>query len=124
VPVDVVRETVDVLEELPPEAGLPDPRHTGHGHQVGPPLIRAGVEQLLDQAELPRASDERRFQSRRPELPAAERDDAQGMMEVERLRLAFDLVGSGRLVLDRGIGGVPGRFGHEDTPRRGGRLHA
>src|SRR5438067_13752637 len=37
-PIDVVRQTVDVLEELPAETRLPDPRHAGHGHQV-----RAGI---------------------------------------------------------------------------------
>ena len=58
-PIDVVRQTVDVLEELPAEARLPDPRHAGRGHQMRATLICARVEQLLDQAELPLASDER-----------------------------------------------------------------
>ena len=62
VPPDVLDQAVDVLEELPGEAGLADARRPDDRDQPGPALAGGGVEQLLEQAQLVVAADERRLQ--------------------------------------------------------------
>ncbi len=54
---------VDVLEELPRQAALADPGLAGDRVQAHAPLARVAVEQVLEQAELGIAADERRLEA-------------------------------------------------------------
>src|SRR5262245_37085169 len=75
VPVEQLLESVHVLEELPADAALADAGDAGHLDEVGPPLVRAGVEQVFDEPQLAAAPDERGLQAiGTHQAPAAGRD--------------------------------------------------
>ena len=59
VPPDGLEQPVDVLLELPGQPGLADAADALDRDQPGPALLRGGVEQLLDQAQLPLPAGER-----------------------------------------------------------------
>ena len=89
------------------------------------PLVRAGVEELLDQAQLAVAADERR--PRGPadfSAPRAPRDDAQRPPERHEPVLPLQLVRARVLVDDRLLGRAPGRLADEHGARLGRRLDA
>ena len=66
------------FEELPGEAALADARGTDDRHQARAPLPAGGVEQVLEQAQLVVAADERRLEGVRAAPAAALGHDAQG----------------------------------------------
>jgi hypothetical protein len=68
--------SLSITEELPGQARLADAPDPAHREQVGPAVLGARVEEILQQAELPVAPDERRLQADRSELAAAQGDDA------------------------------------------------
>ena len=121
-PVGRLRQAVDVLVELPAEPRLSDPRDPGHGYELRPPLLGAGVEEVLDLAELALAADERRLEPLRLELAAHSRDDPQGPPERHLAVLALQLEPSRVLVDDRALGRPPRRLAHEHRARLGDRL--
>ena len=103
-PVGDERQAVDVLEELPGEAALADPRETDDRDEVCRAIIGDAVEGLFDEAQLAVAADERRFQSLGLERTTCAGDDPQGAEEREEALLALKLVRAGVLVGDRLLG--------------------
>ena len=103
-PPDRLGEPVDVLEELPRQTRFPDPGEADDREQPRRPLLAGRVQELLEQAQLAVATDERRFQAGRPQRPAARRHDTQRAPETLRLGFALELVRPGVLVHDRGLG--------------------
>src|SRR5437763_1968684 len=77
---------------------------TGDRNDVSGARLRGGVEEVLQQPELPAAADERRLQPGGAERPAATRDDPVGAEQRDRLRLSLQLVDARVLVRDRGVG--------------------
>ena len=119
VPPDGVDEAVEVLEELPREAGLPDPARSDHAHEAGPALAARRLEQVLELAELLVPADERRLERVAPVPPAALGDHADGAPRRDRRRLALERLLAGVLEHDRARCRPRGRLAHEDGP--GGR---
>src|SRR5204863_8168566 len=74
VPVDVADQPVDVALELRREPCLADPGDPDDRDELRPALVARGVEEALDQAQLPLAADERRLETGRAALAAARRD--------------------------------------------------
>ena len=124
VPPDVLGQAVEVLRELPGEAGLADPGLADHRHEAGPALPPGGREQVLEQAELLVAADERRLEGLAPVAPAAPGDDADGAPGGDRGRLARQRLVARGLEGDRARCGPPCRLAHEHRPGRRGRLEA
>ena len=96
-PADRLEHAVDVLQELPGQAALADPGRPGHRHEAGATLARRRVEEVLEQAQLVVAADERRLE-RLPSGPAppALGHDAQGTPGRHRGGLALeDLLAAG-----------------------------
>ena len=124
VPVDDLGQAVEVLVELPGQPRLADPRDPGHRDQVGPPLLGAGMEQVLDLAQLAVAADERRLEPLGLECAAGARDNPHGPPEGVQSRLALELVGAGALVDDRRLGGAPGRLARQHLAGLGEGLDA
>ena len=73
VPVDGLGDAVEVLVELPREPRLADAGDAGHRDEVRLLLVRGGVEELLDLAQLAVAADERRLEALRLERAAQAR---------------------------------------------------
>ena len=89
VPPEVVGEPVHVLLELPGEPRLADPGDPEDRDEVRLALLRAGVEELLDQPQLAVAADEGRLE-RRPILrPAARRPIPAARARAAPARLPF-----------------------------------
>ena len=123
-PPDVERQPVDVLLELPREPRLADPADPGDEDEMRPALLRARLEEILDDAELALASHERRLEPGRAPFAAAVGDDAKRPEEPHRLRLALELVLAGVLVGDRRLASAARRLADENRARLGGRLDA
>src|SRR4051794_19089596 len=85
-------------------------------------LLGRAVEELLEQAELAVAPDERWFEAGRPSLAAAVRDHALCPPELRRFALALQLVGPCVLVGDRGVAGPASQVTDQDRSGLGGRL--
>jgi hypothetical protein len=113
-PPDVVNQAVDVLLELPREPGLADAGDADHRDEARAPIVRGRVEQILDEPELPAATDERRLEPDRTTLAAPRRDDSRRTPEPDRLRFPFQLVRTRVLVDDRRLRRSLGRFADED----------
>ena len=60
-PVDVGRNAVDVLLQLPREAALPDPGNPDHRGEAGAAIAGCRVQQVLEELQLLIAADERRL---------------------------------------------------------------
>ena len=88
------------------------------------PLVGAGVEELLDLAQLAVAADERRLEAGRLQRAARAGDDAQRPPERRQPHLPLQLVAAGVLVGDRLLGRAAGRLADEDGARLGERLDA
>ena len=86
VPVDVLADPVDVLEELPGEPALADAALAGDGQEAHAPLARGGVQEVLEQAQLVVATDERRLDALAPALAAALGDDPERPPRRDRAR--------------------------------------
>jgi hypothetical protein len=117
-------DAVQVLEELPREPALTDPGDAGHGDQVRAALALRVVEEVLDQAKLPLAADERRLESLRLERPACPGDDPERAPERDEARLPLQLVRPGALVDDRRLCRAPRRVADEYLAWLRDRLHA
>ena len=113
-PPDVVNEAVDVLLELPGQARLADACYTHHRDEARAPIVRGPVEQILDEPELPAATDEWRLEPDRATLAAPRRDDSRRTPEPDRLRFPLQLVRTRVLVDDRRLRRSLGRFADED----------
>src|SRR5207248_54665 len=92
VPVDGVGEPVEVLVELPREPRLPDPGDPEDRDEMGGLLVCGSVEEILDEAQLPVAPDERRLETRRLERTATAGCDAERAEKLRGLLLAFQLM--------------------------------
>ena len=92
VPPDVLGDTVEVLDELPAEPRLADPRRPDDRHQPRTPLAARRLEQVLEEPDLVVATDERRLEA----LPGATTvplaDDAQRPPGGDRAGLALQLL--------------------------------
>ena len=106
-------EPVEVLLELPGEARLADPGDPDDRDQVRLALLGAGVEELLDQAQLAVAADERRLEADRLLRAAAAATTRERAPERARLGLPLQLVRAGVLVGDRRLGRPPRRLADE-----------
>ena len=85
----------------------------------GPLLAPGGVEQVLEQAELVVAADERRLEASRMRLrPPALGDDPQRAPGGDRAGLALEHLLAGRLERDRLLGRALGRLADEDGAGR------
>src|SRR5262249_46287848 len=76
-PVDEVDEPCDVLLEPPRDPRLAHSADADDGDEMRPTLVCTGVEEILDQAQLALATDERRLEARRLQRPAAGGRDAE-----------------------------------------------
>ena len=115
-------DAVDVLEELPGEAALADARLARDRDEPDPALARRRVEQVLEQAQLRVAADERRLEALVATAAAALRDDPQGAPRGDRRGLALEQLLAGRLVRDRVRRRALGLLADEHGARRGDRL--
>ncbi len=119
VPPDAFDHAVDVLEELPRQPALADPGLAGDRDEPGALLAGGGVEEVLEEAQLLVATDERRLEPVAPAEALALADDAEGQPGGHRQLLALqDLVGDG-LEGDRAGRGSLGRVADEDRAGRG-----
>ena len=116
VPPDRVDDAVEVLVELPRQARLADAGDAGDRDELGAPVVRRGVEEVLDQLQLALAADERRLQAGRLERTRAAGDDPQSPEERHGLGLALELVQAGFLVRDRLLGRALRRLADQDVP--------
>src|SRR2546423_13048121 len=62
-PVDLLREAVDIFFELPGQPRLPDPRLPQDRDQSGTLLTRRGMKEVLEQAKFLLATHERSFEA-------------------------------------------------------------
>ena len=122
-PVDVAHQPVDVALELRREPRLADPGDPENRDEPRPALVARGVEEILDQAQLPLPAHKRRLETGCAALAAARRDHPRGSPERHRLRLALELVRARVLVGDRGLARAPGALSDEHGAGRRGRLH-
>ncbi len=122
VPPDVLDKAVEVLRELPGQAGLADAGRSEDRDQAGPLLPAGGVEQLLEQAQLVGPTDEGCFQGLAPVASPALRHDAQRPPGGDRNSLALERLLAGRLERDRAARRPLGRLAHEDRSRLGSAL--
>ena len=124
VPPDAFDDAVDVLEELPRQPALADPGLARDRDEPGALLAGGGVEEVLEQAQLLVATDERRLEPVAPAETLALADDAQGEPGRHRQLLALqDLVGDG-LEGDRAGRGSLGGVADEDRAGRAPRSGA
>ncbi len=113
VPVHLLDDPVEVLVELPDQPRLAVAGDPDHRHEVCTPIVRAAVEEVLDQLQLAIAPDEGRLEAGRLQRAAAGRDDPQRAPQVDRLRLPLQLVLPGALVDDCLLGRPPGGIADE-----------
>ena len=118
VPVHVAGEAVDVLLELPREPRLADPGDPDDRDEAGLPLVARGVEEILDQAQLSVAADERGLEAGGTSLAPPRRDHPRRAPERHRLRLALQLVLARVLVGDRRLARTPRPLADENGSRR------
>ena len=123
-PQNVSGEAVDVLEELPGEAGLADARDAGDEHESSRTALSRDVEELLDEVKLVVATNEGSFQDSRTLRTGDRGDDPGRLEEVNRLGLAFQLVLAGVDIRDRRHAGSTGHLLDVAAPRRCSRLDA
>ena len=123
-PPDAFLEPVHVLEELPAEPGLADACDPRDRDEVRALLVGGRVEELLDEPQLPVATDERRLEPGRLERSASAGGDAESTPERHGLVLALELVGPGGGVGDCRLRRALRRLADEHGPGLGGRLDA
>ena len=117
-------KAVEILVELPGQAGLADAGDAHDRDQVGLPVVGAREEQLLDGPQLAIAPDERRLQPLGLQGSARSGDHPNRAPERDGFDLALELVGSGIFVHDDRVGGPLRGLPHEHGPRLGDRLDA
>ena len=114
VPPDVAGEPVDVLLELPGEAGLADAADPDDRDEVRPAVFGGGVVELLDEPQLAIAPDERRLETAGLRRSADEADDPHRLPELDRLGLALERVAARVLEDDGGFRRALRRLADED----------
>ena len=119
---DGVDQAVDVLQELPGQAGLADPGRADDRDESGPAIPARRVEQILDLAELVVAADERGLEPLRAVPAASLGHDPEGTPGRHRAGLALEDLIAGLLEDDRGRCRPLGRLADEDGPGRRDRL--
>ncbi len=124
VPVDGLRDAVEVLVELPAETRLADSRDASDRDEVRLLLVRGRVEQLLDLAQLAVAADERCLEAVRLERATETRDDSLCSPKRGQALLALELERARLLVDDRPLRRAARGVAHIDRTRLGDRLHA
>ena len=125
VPVDVLADAVDVLEELPRQPALADAALAGDREEPDAALARRRVQEVLEQAELVVATHEGRLDALAPALPAALGDHPERPPRRDRCGLALQELLAGRLEGDRpGRGPFRGVSPTRTRPRRRHRLEA
>ena len=117
-------DAVEVLEELPAEPRLADARGADHRHEAGPPLAAGRVEQVLEQAELDVAADERGLERVGAAAPPALGHHAQCAPRGDRRALAAQRLLARGLKGDRSVGGSLRRLAHEHGSGGGGCLES
>jgi hypothetical protein len=110
VPEDGIREPVDVVEELAAQPRLADPRLSRDRHQPRRAALERAVKQLLDQAQVAVATDERRVQPLLALRPADAAEDAGRAPQAQWIGLSLDHVLAGVLVRDRRRGQLSGHL--------------
>src|SRR5207302_6565183 len=124
VPVDCLGDPVEVLVELPPESRLPYSGDAGHRQEARLALVRAGVEEVLDRAQLAVASYERRLETVRFQRSAQTGHDAQCPPQRREAVFALQLERA-RLLEDDGVlGRTPRRLADVHRAGRRARLDA
>ena len=116
VPQDRLDDPVEVLRQLPDEPALARTGDADDGHDPRPSLATGCVEQVLEQAELAVAAEERRLQLVAPSAAAAFGDDAERAECRHRRFLALEDLLPRRFERDRLVGGTLGRLADEDGP--------
>ena len=124
VPPRLLGEAVLVLLELPGEPRLADPGDPHDRNELCSPLVCRRVEELLDEPELALAAHERRFEARRAQGTRAPGDHAQRLEELNRLRLALQVVRACVVVGDCSLAGPLRGLSDEDGSGLGGGLDA
>jgi hypothetical protein len=122
VPRHLLDEAVDVLLELPRNPGLADAGDADHGDEVRLALLAGRMKELLDEAQLAVAADERRLEAVGPERAATRGEDAHRPREPLGLGSSLQRLLAGVLVGERGLGRAPRRLADEDRARLGRRL--
>jgi hypothetical protein len=123
-PEDLRGDPVDVLLELPRQAGLPHAGLPGHEHELRLALALRALGRVDDDGELASAPDEGRLQPDAAPRSAHAGHDAQRRPGVHRLLAPLDLVAAGVLVGDGGLGGAAGDVVDEHAPGGGDGLEA
>ena len=113
-------DPVDVLVEFPAQPGFADPGDANHGDEVSLALLGAGVEQILDETQLPVPADERRLEPFRFLRASDHCHDAERAPQPHRFRLAPQRMLAGVRIHDSRLGCAPG--GLADEHRSGRRL--
>ncbi len=124
VPVRVLDDPVDVLEELPRQPRLADAGRTDDRHQAQAGLAPGREEQVLQETQLVIPTDERRLEALRPVPSPDLGHDAQRPPRRDRRRLALEGLLADRLERDGPAGGSLGRLTDQDRSRRCHRLEA
>jgi hypothetical protein len=124
VPPDGLRDAVDVLEEFPGETGLADAREADDGQQARRLLLSRRMQRFLQQSQLAISADERGLQTGWAQCTARRGDNVARAPQALRLGLAFELVHSGVVVDDRGLGCPAGRVADVNSSRLGDGLDA
>ena len=120
VPPHGVHETVRVLQELPGEPRLPDPRRPDDRDEARPVLAGRRVKQILEKPEFVGATDKGSFERLRAVASSDLGDDSKGPPGGDRRSLALEgLVACGHEG-DRPRCGALRRLPDEHRPRGGG----
>ena len=117
VPPDLLDQAIEVLRELPGQAGLADARRPDDRDEAGAPFPAGGVEQVLEQPELVIAPDEGCLEGVRAALATAFGNDPKGAPRGDRGGLALELPIADRLEGDGATRGAFGGLPHQDSCR-------
>ena len=118
---DGIDQAVDVLQELPGQAGLADACRADHRDESSPAIPARRVEEILELADLVVAADERSLEPFRAVPAATLGHDPEGAPGRHRAGLALEGLVAGLLEDDRGRCRPLGRFADQDgawAPRR------
>ena len=121
-PPDPVGEPVHVLEELPRQPCLADAGGPEHADQPGPALAHRGMQQILEQAQLVGATNERRFEHVRPATTPDLGHHAHGSPRGDGRGPALDRVLASRFERDRARRRPLRALADQDRPGGGRRL--
>ena len=124
VPVDVIYDPVDVLLQLPGEPALADPGDPRDRDEPRPSFVVGCVEQVLEQAQLGVAPNERGFQAIHATAAPAHGDHADRAEGGHRSGLSAKLKLADRFGGDGRLGRAAGRLVNQDATRWGDGLKA